>query len=218
MNSIAARMNYENAMLSLQQAFADNPGALKDTRPCQSYLRTELALNVNSTTYDFNLLVNENNPQPFNTEKRLALQNSFVASEMGIFLAGPASATDTTFNWLTYANFVDLTNSAAMNAFYNGSLNITINNIRYMDGWDIMRHKYVGEAQQTAALGAGSPNDQFDGHQSGFYPLEPNVVFIGSKDNRIQIKLPLALTAVDEFSRVILVFRGILAQNSTSVQ
>lgn len=218
MNTVAARLVYENAMSTLVEVLGGDEQKLAQVRPCQSYLRTELALTTTDNTYNFNLLVNENNPAPFNTEKRLALQNSFVASEMGIFLAGPSSSTDTTFNWLTYANFVDLTQAAAMNAFYNGSLNITINNVKYMDAWDLMRHKYVPETQQTAALGAGSPNDEFDGKQYGFYPLEPNVVFVGSKDNRVQITLPVALTAVDANSRVIIIFRGILAQNSTVVQ
>lgn len=218
MNSVAARMVYENTMGTLLEVFGGDMQALKDARPCQSFLRTELALTTTDNTYNFNLLVNENNPAPFNTERRLALQNSFVASEMGIFLAGPASTTDTAFRLLTYPNTVDLANAAAMTAFYNGSLNITINNIRYMDGWDLWRHSYYPETQQTAALGAGSPGDQFLGKEDGFYPLEPNLVFIGSKDNRLQITLPVALTAVDANSRVVIIFRGILAQNSTSVR
>lgn len=218
MNSIAARMVYQNAMVALQNAFADNPAALKNTRPAQGYLRTELQLVAGTTSYNFNLLVNENNPQPFNTEKRLALQNSFVASEVGLFFGNPSSTTDTTFKLRTYPNFVDFAQAAALQAFYQGSMNVIINNVRYMESWDLWRHYLTAQTQQTAALGAGSPNDQLDGKADGFYPIEPNLVFIGSKDNRIQITLPAGLSAVDTNARVILIFRGILAQNSTVVQ
>jgi len=217
-NGVAARMVYENAMDTLLQVFGGDSSKLAQVRPCQSYLRTELALTTTDNVYNFNLLVNENNPAPFNTEKRLALQNSFVASEMGIFVASPASTADTNFPLLTYPNTQEFGTPAAMFGLYNGALNITINNVRYMDGWDLWRHYYRPQTQQTAALGAGSPGDQNDGSIDGWYPLEPNVVFVGSKDNRIQITLPVALTAIDANSRVILMFRGILAQNSTSVQ
>lgn len=218
MNSIAARMVYENALQSLRDAFADNPEGLKDTRPLQSYLRVELPLVAGDTAYNFNLLTNEG--AAFNTERRLKLQHSFVVSEIGIFLGAPSGATDTTFRPVTYPNTqLFPVNFAAMQGFYNGSLNIMVDNVRYLDSWDLWRHYDTNETQQTAPLGAGSPGDQFCGKEDGFYPMEPNIVFIGSKDSQIQITLPTGgLTAVDANSRAIIIFRGILAQNSTSVQ
>lgn len=217
MNSIAARMVYENALMSLTAAFADDPNGLTATRPMQSYLRLELPLVAGVTQYNFDILINQGTP--FNTERRLKLQHSFVASEVAMYLGAPSGTTDATYKPLTYSSPVFFpVNFAAMQAIYNGSMNIMVDNIKYMDAWDLWRHYVVNETSQTAPLGPGSPNDQYDGKCDGFYPIEPNIVFIGSKDNQVQITLPAGITAVEANSRVILIFRGILAQNSTSVK
>jgi hypothetical protein len=44
------------------------------------------------------------------------------------------------------------------------------------------------------------------------------MVFVGSKKNQLSITLPQALTAFPADSRVVVICRGLLSQNSTSVR
>lgn len=223
MNSIAARMVFENAKIAINKAFPIDPAkprppASELCKLTQSYLRLERDLSINQSTYEFPILVNQGQTGIFNTEQRLNQQDSFVCSEVGIFVAAPSSETDAAFIPLTYPNpFVFGANADPLNALYSGSLNIAVNNDILVPAWDILRHYVAPQTQQTAAAGAGSPLDENFGHEYGFYPMEPNVVFIGSKKNTIKIELPAPLTAVLANSRIVMILRGVLAQNSTVV-
>lgn len=212
MNSIEARMVFENANKLLRQAFpGQNTAFFKCT---QSYLRLELALSTSITNYQFQIL-NQTTGAQFNTEQRLNLQDSFVVSSFGVFLGKPSSSTDASFEVDTYADSVKYTNAAAMNAIYNSQLQVKINNDVVVPAWDLTRHFYRPQTQLTATV--NSPFDQKRLAEDGFYPVEPNIIAIGSKNTQISIVLPTALTAVDANSRVILLMRGVLAQNSTVV-
>lgn len=222
-NSIAARMDFENAVRIFDNAF--NPNHRQDVdvvslfRLTQSELRLEQPLVTTSTQYLFPVLVNINNQATtaFNTEVRLNLQDSFVPTHVGIFLAKPTSSTDTAFALESYPNPFIFTNSQQMYALYNGQMQIVINNNRYTQNWDLWRHYKANQTQQTAAPGAGSPLDQLDGSEDGFYPMQPYVLLLGSQNIELTIKVPVAPTAVDANSRFVIKFRGILAQNSTVV-
>jgi hypothetical protein len=218
MNNIAARMNYDNARKTLIKLNAGDPTFdVRRYKLTQSYLRLEVLLATGTSQYQYRVLVNDSNPQIFNTERRLNLQDTFIPSEVGFFLGFPTSATDDTYKLLSYPSPFLVTNDAQYFRLYNGSLSITVNNNVLVPSWDMWRHYAALQTQQTAALGAGSPMDEFDGRVTGFYPMEPNVALIGSKQIQIFHTLVNGMTAVDEFSRAILVFRGILAQNSTVV-
>lgn len=212
MNTQAARMVYENAQISLARAF---PGQdIRQFKCTQSYLRLELALSTAQTTYQFQIL-NQTTGSQFNTEQRLNLQDSFVISQLGVFLGHPSGSTDTTFELDTYCDTVKYTNAAAMNAIYNSQLQITVNNDVIVPAWDVAKHFYRPQTQTTAA--ANSPLNQKRLAEDGFYAIEPNITAVGSKNTVIQINLKAALSAVDANSRLIVYLRGILAQNSTSI-
>ena len=216
--SINARLNYDNARKALYTAFGGDNGAKVDLRQfklTQSYIRLEQPLAVGQTSYTFPVLVNQG--APFNTEQRLNLQDSFVISEVGFYLALPSGATDATFPLLTDANPFIFTNFAQLRTFYNGQMRISVNNNVIVPAWDLMRHKVIPQTQQTAAFGAASPLTEFEGDGYGMYPMEPNVTFVGSKNYQVTVTLPASPTAVDANSRAVLLFRGILAQNSTVV-
>ena len=57
-----------------------------------------------------------------------------------------------------------------------------------------------------------------DGSSSGFYPCEPGLVLVGSKQNVLTINIPEGLAAIQANSRVIVIFQGHLAQNVTPVR
>lgn len=210
-STIGTRLAFEKAKEGIRAAgFGLGQAVLS-----QSFLRTEVALNTNSTLYQFPVLVNDNFVPVTNTSKLLNLQDAFYVSELALFFAAPSSATDTTFPLVTYSNTTQFPAGAAdsLHTFYNGIMTLTINNRQIVPAWDLYRHYWVGQTQQTATLA-----DQQDGSSSAFVPVEPGLVLIGSKQNQLQIQLPAALAAVTANSRAVLVFRGHLAQNVTSVR
>lgn len=216
-NNINEREVFGNAVNALQNAFFDTPGFdARNYKLTQSYLRVEQPIAVGVTQYRFPVLVTESNPQIFNTEKRLNLQDSFVVASVGIFLAAPSSATAANFLPMTYPNPLVFTAATAAdaNTLYNGSLEIKVNNNVLVPDWDIYRHYNRPETQAVAAPPAqADENSGID----GFYPMEPNIVFVGAKNTKLTINLPAGIATIIANSRIVMMFRGILAQNTTVV-
>lgn len=216
-SNLDARLIYENSKVALQKAFPNIPNIASICKLTQSTLRLEVPLVAGNTLYQFNVLTND--PLNFNTETRLKQQDSAIVYQIGAFAAAPASVSATNFKLDTYPNFVTYgANAAALLALWNGSnLSITVNNDILVPNWDMWKHFYAPETQQTAAIAANSPADQERGAEDAFYPMEPNVVLIGSKSNVIKVELPVGLTAVTANSRLVLLLRCVIAQNSTVV-
>jgi hypothetical protein len=190
----------------------------------QSYIRSEVAMSTTTTTYHVPILVNDNQngaTSSYNTSNLLNLQDAFVVSGIYIGWAAPGSATDTEFIPQTF-NDGQIASSAAiaksLYTLYNGNLQIVVNNRQILTGWDIMRHFFVPQTQQIAATGQTSNMSQVDFSENGFYPVEPNLVLVGSKNNQVSINLPSAIANIPTYGRIVCVFRGILAQNATSVR
>lgn len=241
-NNLTAEMAYQkakdifwNAMIdtfrkmqglpiSPEQACTNWVNALKLS---QSEIRLECEFSANFTTYQFGLTQNQANSTgvPFNTENRLTMQDSLVCNEYGIYVANPSSRTDTTFKLETFANTNATTPFPAADAlainstFYNnGFFRMTCNNDVVMPYRGLFNHFYIPQTQQTAALAPASPADQIRGAEDGMITMQPNMLLIGSKGYIPEIKIPAALAiTAGQFSRIILLFRGVLAQNSTSV-
>lgn len=223
MNAIAARMDFEQGVRIFDKAFnpTGNPkfNVVDLFRITQSDLRLEQPLTTTNNLLTFPVLNNIQNQAggQFNTEIRLAQQDTFVPTRIGIFFGLPTSSTDTSFKLYPYPSPFVFTNAAAMEAFYAGKLQITINNDKYIKNWMLMRHRKVNQTQQTAAYGAGSPLDQMDMDEDGFVPMQPYCLLGGAADMDVAMPLPLAPTAVDANTRIVLIFRGLIAQNSTVV-
>jgi hypothetical protein len=190
----------------------------------QSYLRSEVQMSTSTTTYHIPILVNDNQngaTSSYNTSSLLALQDAFVVSAIYIGWGNPASATDTEWIPQTYNNG-QIASSAAiaksLYTLYNGNMQIVVNNRQILTGWDIQRHFYVPQTQQIAATGQTANMSEVDFSENGFYPVEPNLVLVGSKNNQVSINLPSAIANIPTYGRIVCVFRGILAQNATSVR
>lgn len=211
-STIGTRLAFEKAKEGIKAAgFGLGQAVLS-----QSFLRTEVALNTNSTLYQFPVLVNDNFVPVTNTSKLLNLQDAFYVSELALLFAAPSSATDTTFPLVTYPNatqFPGANEADSLYSFYNGIMTLTVNNRQIVPAWDLYRHYWVGQTQEAAPI-----LDQNDGSSSAFVPVEPGLVLVGSKQNQLQVQLPAALAAVTANSRAVLIFRGHLAQNVTSVR
>lgn len=225
MNTIAARLIFQNSVKAVQKAFrkeiAEKKVDIRQFKLTQSYLRLETLCVAAQNSFTFNILQSNQQGTQFSSENRLTLQDSFVISEVGFFLGFPATSaiTDTAFPLITYPNPAVIgANTDPYFTAYAGQMTITVNRNVLLPSWDLQRHYYAPETQQTAALGAGSPRDENRGLCDGFYPMEPNIVAIGSKNTQIQLLLPNpGMTAIATNSRFILILRGVLAQNSTVV-
>ena len=217
-NAIETRMVFDNAVRAMAKAGFD----VSQYKLTQSFLRMEKQVIVGRTNFVFPILVNESDPIIFNTEQRLNLQDTFVISDVQWYLANPLSATDANFRPLTYPSPVAFTNAAnasVFNVFYNGKMQISSMNNILVTAWDVERHYFSPETQATAPAASDLPLDQMDGSSYGYYPMEPNICLIGSKNNKIELILPAGVPTLTgaTFARFGLRLRGILAQNSTVV-
>jgi hypothetical protein len=218
-NNATMRMVYMES-LKMARLAGLNPQNTKNT---MSDLVLEQPISATITNYNFPVTNVQSNQQQFNTEIRLNLQDSFVASAWGVFLLTPSSATDTTFRALTYGSTADFTVTpaagAAAETLYNSYARVTVNNDVLVPVWHLSRHRLVPQSQQVAAAANqnGIAEDQIDLSADGFYPVEPYLVFIGSKNIQVQVILPAAIATVQAFSRIRIHYRGLLMQNSTTV-
>jgi hypothetical protein len=229
-NPIAARLDFENGCEVFRKAYQNVtvmnaqgvpvPINVVDAfKLTQSDLQLEQPIQANVNEYNFPVMVNIQSQANviYNTEIRLNQQDTFLPQYVGLFLIPASSATDCTWRPLTWSNPAVLTNATQMQCLYNGRLNIAVNNTNYITNWQTSRHLVVPRTQQTAALGAGSPADEYDGGDTTLVPFQPQVIISGTSNMQITIKLPVAPTAVDANSRIAIKLRGIIAYNSTIV-
>lgn len=233
-NNLSARASFEQAKLMFWKAFRPNfPQGAGGDQQCKAFVdslklsQNEIRVEVNLTTaasnFVFGVTPNQANTTGvvFTTENRLNLQDSLCVNEYGILVGQAAGNTDTAYTLETYGNnqVFAAADAAALNStFYaNGGFQLTCNNDVLIPYRGLFNHYYRGQTQQTAALGAGSPGDQLRGAEDGFITSEPNIVLIGSKNYQPQIVLKAALASAAANLRCVLIFRGILAQNSTVV-
>lgn len=233
-NNAAARMCYDNVRLVIFKAWIDSFGG--DATRCWDYVnslklaentvRLENLLTANNTNYVFGVTPQQQSTTgiKFKTENRLNQGDTLVITSYGLFVGQPATAdqNDVNYKLKTYADPVAFgaADSALINNFIysNSNLKLTVNNDVLLPGIDVFRHLYVPQTQQTAAVGAGSPIDQICGAEDGFVSVEPNLYLIGSKNSIPELILPAAIsTLASTTTRLVLMFRGFLAQNSTVV-
>jgi hypothetical protein len=221
MSILNSQVNDRQVYLQALQLMTEQNIDPAKTKNTQSDLILENQLLVGVTQFNFPVLVNQNNNvgAPFNTEIRLNQQDSFVAAVWGVFLSNPASNVDATAPQMSYPNIFVLGAAAAAAAetIYNSLFRISVNNDIILPVWSASRHRAVPVTQQTAAFGAGSPIDEIDLSSYGFVPVEPNIIFVGSKNTVISLLLPAPLAAVTAFERIRVHYRGVLAQNSTII-
>jgi len=221
MTQHGARLVFDNAKSLVANAgFSVGQAVLS-----QSYIRSEVAMSTSTTQYNVPILVNSANAAggtSYATNQLLNLQDAFVVSEIGVFVAIPASSTTTAFPLYTYPNasaFSTTGAAAALYNLYNGNMSITVNNRQIVPAWDLYRHLNAPQTQQGAASTA-TTIDQNDASSFGYYPCEPNIVLVGSKNNQVTLNLPAAIGTLQASTapRIVVIFRGILAQNVTPVR
>jgi len=238
-NNMSARASFDHARkmfaLAMLDKFPNYAQAMdwaNSLKLSQNEIRREVQLTAGPNVFSFGLTVNQFSQGAtglFNTEVPLQQQDSLCCSEYGIFLRNPAGAATSTIDKLrTYADVMVFTGAnvatAANGTFYsNGNFRITCNNDVILPSRGLYNHFYIPQTQETPAVAAATGptttliQDQVRGAEDGFITCEPNIVLIGSKNYTPQIVLPAALAAVESFQRAVVIFRGILAQNSTII-
>lgn len=230
-NNASARLSYDIARNILFNSWIDSFKG--DRARCQQWvdgrklsqgeIRLEVELNTANNIFTFGVTPNQANSTNlvFNTENRLQLQDSLIVSEYGLFVSQPASRTDTAYTLQTYGNtqvFAAADAAALDSTFYsNGSFTLKVNNDVVIPYRGLFNHWYIPQTQQTDTLGAASPKSMIRGAEDGNVTQEPNILLIGSKNYVPQIVLPSNLASAAAFLRCHLIFRGILAQNSTVI-
>ena len=219
-SQIGQRLVFQNSKNAIKRAGLNPASAVLS----QSYLRFEVPLTTSQTTYTFDTLINENTNPNYVTQNKLNLQDAFVVSGIGFFLAVTpnGATTDTAFPLYTYPNQVAFASATDVDAYtiYNGQMQLTVNQRTIITGWDLTRHYVANQTQQLVARASSTPFSNIDQNNlasDGFYPAEPNIVMVGSKKNILQVQLNTGLATVQANSRLVCVFRGILAQNVTPV-
>lgn len=226
MSQLNQRLVFRNAVKSMVKAGVDPRTAILS----QSYLRLERTVSTSVASYQFGVLINDT-PQGSTiqqTEQRLNLQDSFFVSSVSMFV-GLQSSSDTATNFPLYPypnphvfsgaiGTSSSTSKALWNA-YNGYLSLTVNNRTITPSWDTFRHYDARTTQQNATLTATAGTvDEMSGSNSSSYSVEPNWVLIGSKNNVLNLTMPGAVNYIESgTTKIVLILRGVLAQNSTIV-
>jgi len=222
--AVGTRLAFEKA----KQAINNAGFSLGQAVLSQSYLRLEVSLSTTITNYQFPVLVNDvstSSTSATNTENRLALQDAFVCSSLFVGFCVPGSSTATNFQLVTYPNaniFSSANTATSLFNWYNSSLSLTVNGRQIVPSYDLYRHYSVPQQQQTTDADYSTSGidykDQQSGADSGFYPIEPAWVLVGSKQNILSVQLASAMAAVETNSRAVIIMRGHLAQNVTPVR
>lgn len=231
MSQTGSRLVYRNAVKSMIRAGVDPKSAVLS----QSYLRLERTISSSTTNYQFGVLTNDT-PQGSSiqsTEIRLNLQDSFFVSSVSMFLgyqstSGTNQDTTTNFPLYSYPNphvwstAVALTASTAKSLWniYHGYLSLTVNNKIITPNFDLWKHYDARTTQQTAAITATAGTvDEINGNNSSSVDVEPNWVLIGSKNNNLSLQLPGAVANLEPnvTTKIVLILRGVLGQNTTVV-
>jgi|SRR6478735_1217936 len=218
---------YRNAYNAIKKNYADMKDAKhpEGRKPVivQANLRLEAALST-TQVFSFYTQKGQGASAPFNTETRLDINDGFTVVEMGLFVCKPSSSTASNYKLYSYPNaavFSTSNTASSLDGLYNnGVLNISKQQVIYIQNWDLLKHRKVQVWQEGLTTGyttsgATAPNglDSFDGGLDTFQPVTPYISFTGRDNMNITVSTPGALAAVETNSRLVLMMRGFIAFN-----
>lgn len=209
MNEIAQRQSYQ----VIKKAYA----GLNKKNPVttSSDLVLIVPITAGKTSYTFPVIVGED-PNNYPDAILLDRADSFTAVSIGLALGLKATANDGAYSQFTYPNAAEFVASAdSLKAVYNAVLNMTIDNVQYLQNFSTKRMLFQPNQQSGSALYDAAPYTEVDslkGDQDGFTPLVPTLQLNGGSKSNITINLPSALTPVaGSVAVLILTFRGFLS-------
>jgi len=186
----------------------------------QSFLRMEVIVNSTTTNYQLGVINGDmvNGKPQRQTERRLNQQDVFFVSSLQVLIGVASSETATNFDlvsWNSPLVFTTTNADTALNNFYNGIINLTVNGNVIAPAWDLLKHKNVPQTQLTGAT--NSPKDERHYKEAAVCAVEPNWVLQGNQNNLLTIQLPGAIDTLQASATTVIavIARGVLAQNVT---
>lgn len=214
--------------LAQRQAFATikKAYAAKGRKPVTTPSTIRLIQNVvaNRTTYTFPILEGDSsNTLPEN--RFLNRADAFTATQVGVFIGGlsdvGAAVTNGAYQLFGFQSEA-LTTAGVTNAnalFQQGYLNVSVNNVAYLQNFDLLRC-YDAPIVQTGNIfatgGDTTGQNSIDGNTNGFTDLVPTLQFSGTSKIDITINLPTSL-AVTNACQINLIFRGFLSLGASNL-
>lgn len=223
-----ARLNYANIISKYRNI---GKGAVRLT---QSSLYLSKPIVATQTTYNFDILETQTATQQAD-EIRLNLNDEFIVTTMGLYLEADFlnPAATGIKRLFTYAPVELNSSNSAVENFYNGTFQISVNNIVFLDKWDTRKHEYIPQTQFQNFVAGTSPatTSMQQMSKAGMFPVEPTITLSGAKKNQLTLQLPTAInsttvTFTDDstgvvnyrINRVSVLLRGLNAQNGATFQ
>jgi len=215
MNASTASMGLIGLGGAQQRATFDKIKAKNPTKTVvPGFLRVEREIKNGLTTYSFNFTRDTGSTN--DTEVKLDRTESFVITQVGLFLAKKDTALPNCEVLQTYPNktvFADGNKFKAdyLEAIYNGYLSLKVKSKVYMEalGLDLFRH--VGAMAQSSAA-TFSEKNSYD----GFINMVPNIKLSGDDPHSIDITVPVKSAAIVEndvanmSNHLVMIARGFL--------
>lgn len=169
--------------------------------PSTLYLTQAIA--ATKSTYSFDVLENQTGTIQAN-EIRLNQNDEFVITHLGVVLEG-------TFGIIpgspkirfTYAPIELGAAAGSVLDLFEGQMKIGVNNIVYLDKWDVKKcnktplTQYGNGAIATLAFASVQAHAAGTDHSiDGMIPMSPMLTLSGAKKNEIVLTLPAAITSV----------------------
>jgi len=182
-----------------------------------SDLKLVLPLQSNKTSYTFPVLVGDdtnNYPESI----LLNRADAFTVTEMGLFIGLKSSNSDTAYDIFSYPNQNEFgVDADTLKTLFNAAtIDITINNVQYLQNFSCSRFRTVGQTQQIAPVGGTPLTDQFDA-TFGYYPIIPTLQLSGTAKVNVTLNLPSALTLSGANIVAMINFRGFLSLGASNL-
>lgn len=215
--SLAQRQAYSTIM----KAYASK-GRKPVTTP--STLRLIQNVTANRTTYTFPILEGDST-NTLAENRFLNRADAFTAVSVGVFIGGLTDAGAATsagayqlFGYQSEAlTAAGVTNANAL--FTQGYMNVLVNNVAYLQNFDLYRC-YSTPIVQTGNIfatgGDTTGQNSVNGEVDGFTDLCPTLQFSGTSKIDITINLPTSL-AVTNACQINLIFRGFLSLGASNL-
>lgn len=227
---MASRINFKTIIAKYAKLGKAN------VRLTQSSLYLTKPINPATTVYNFDVLETQTATlQGFET--RLNLNDEFIIASMSMGIECDVlneRNTPTGAKYLlTYAPFEqDFAEASKIANFYAGNLQISVNNVVYLDKYDVRRSQITPTTEfSNLATGVTSSTPSIDFSKDSFYGNEPLLTLAGSKKNQIQVTLPTSIDQATfkitdntgnsyflQATRVFFFARGLNAQNASVFQ
>ena len=227
-------MNLRNAFESILAKY--KKFGKGNVRLTQSELISVVPIDADKQRYIFPILESD----PNGNGVLLNINDEFIVTHIGYYVAGQqiykagGERDDIEVTRFYTYPFIEISPEfTAIGDAWNGTLNIEVNNINYIDKWGLLKHQIVPRTQYedyTAGIRPATfPSMEYK--TDGVYPVTPMITFSGAKKNKITVDLFENVAPVPNQTwlvkngdininaqGLVMYFRGFLAQNASNFQ